>query len=314
MNFNIPILFLTYKRYKTAIRVFNAIRKIKPKKLYFASNAPKDNEEIYEVKKVRNIINQVDWNCKLITIFHKNHLLVKDSIPTSINFFFSKEKLGIILEDDCLPSKNFFVFCKKMLLFYEYDKYINSICGSRFIKNKNKSDIYLSKYNHVWGWATWRSRWKKFDPKIKFWPEYKKSKSFEVLNPDKEEFNYWKRVFNKTYEKKINTWDYAWTACSWYNKQLSVIPPVSLIQNIGFGSDATWTVAKNEFVKKKKENKIYFNILKPIERNIENDRHVFLQLFKGEFLGFKLRLIYLIKLFYKEPITFFYKLKRKINA
>jgi len=67
-------------------------------------------------------------------------------------------------------------------------------------------------------------------------------------------------------------------------------------------------------LKKKKENKIYFNILKPIERNIENDRHVFLQLFKGEFLGFKLRLIYLIKLFYKEPITFFYKLKRKINA
>jgi hypothetical protein len=46
MSFDVPILFLTYKRYRTTIRVFNTIKKIKPKKLYFASNAPKNNDEI----------------------------------------------------------------------------------------------------------------------------------------------------------------------------------------------------------------------------------------------------------------------------
>ena len=55
MSFSTPILFLTYKRYHTAIRVFNSIKKLKPNILYFASNAPKNEDEIDSVNKVRNI-------------------------------------------------------------------------------------------------------------------------------------------------------------------------------------------------------------------------------------------------------------------
>jgi hypothetical protein len=315
MNFKTPILFLTYKRYKTAIRVFESIRKIKPKKLYFASNAPRDHKEIFEVEKVRGIIKKIDWQCELIKIFHTKHMEVKHSIPTSINFFFSKEKYGIILEDDCLPLKSFFLFCEKMLINYENNTSINSICGSRFVKNKGKSETYLSKYNHAWGWATWKSRWKNFDAHIKFWPKYKKTKFFLNYNPDRDEFDYWTKVFNKTYKKKINTWDYAWTACSWYHNQLSVIPPTALVQNIGFGRDATWTVAKDKLIIKSREKKLNLSIKKKnIIRNIANDRYVFQNHFKGEFLSFEKRLIHLLVLIFRDPITFFLKLKRKINV
>ena len=41
----IVILFLTYKRFETSIQVFESIKKAKPKKLYFASNAPKNIKE-----------------------------------------------------------------------------------------------------------------------------------------------------------------------------------------------------------------------------------------------------------------------------
>ena len=58
--------------------------------------------------------------------------------------------------------------------------------------------------------------------------------------------------------KKINTWDYAWTACAWYHNQLSIIPSNNLINNIGFGPDATWTVQSKQnkiknFTKLKKQ-------------------------------------------------------------
>lgn len=119
MSFSTPILFLTYKRYRTAIRVFNSIKRIKPRILYFASNAPKNENEIDSANKVRNIIKKIDWKCKLVLIFHEKHLLVKDSIPASIDFFFSKEEQGIILEDDVLPSQYFYFFCQKMLSTYK---------------------------------------------------------------------------------------------------------------------------------------------------------------------------------------------------
>ena len=53
MNFDVPILFITYKRFRTAIRVFNQVKIIKPSKLYFVSNQAKTKQDIKHVKKVR---------------------------------------------------------------------------------------------------------------------------------------------------------------------------------------------------------------------------------------------------------------------
>ena len=82
---NIPI-----KHANIPIRLTIPIKKLKPNILYFASNAPKNEDEIDSENKVRNIIKKIDWKCKLVLIFHKKHLLVRDSIPASIDFFFSK--------------------------------------------------------------------------------------------------------------------------------------------------------------------------------------------------------------------------------
>jgi hypothetical protein len=49
-------------------------------------------------------------------------------------------------------------------------------------------------------------------------------------------------------------------------------------------------------------------------RNIANDRYVFQNHFKGEFLSFEKRLIHLVVLIFRDPITFFLKLKRKLNV
>ena len=260
MSFDTPVLFLTYKRFNTAKKVFEVIKKIKPKKLYFASNAAQkkdhykdDNKEIEMVEKVRSLLKEINWKCKVVKIFHKKHLPVSLSIPKSISIFFKSEKEGIILEDDCLPSPDFFKFCQIMLKTYK-NKNINAICGSRFVKSK-KNEIYFSKYNHAWGWATWRTSWKKFDPTIKFWKRFKKSKKWLSQN-NLIEKRYWEKIFDLTYKQKINTWDYAWTASAWYHNQLSIIPPINLINNIGFGPDATWTIkSKNSIFKKPKNLK-----------------------------------------------------------
>ena len=314
MSFDTPILFLTYKRFDTAKKVFEVIKKIKPKKLYFASNAAQRDgylKEIQMVERVRSLLLEINWKCKVVKIFHKNHLPVSESIPKSINSFFKLEKEGIILEDDCLPSLDFFKFCQIMLRIYK-KKNINVICGSRFIKSK-KNDIYFSKYNHAWGWATWKDSWKKFDPKIKFWEKFKKSKKW-LLQENLIEKRYWEKIFNLTYRQKIDTWDYAWTATAWYNNQLSIIPPVNLITNIGFGPEARWTVkSKNSKFKKPENLKSKYFKRQKIEQNVSLDHQVFLQHFKGNRQNLKYRTKDRLKLLITDPKTFYLKVKRNLK-
>ena len=109
----LSVLFLTYKRLETSEKVFSAIRDAQPEKLYFANNAAIEGnvEEEAKVNSVRKLVDQVDWKCEVHTRFLESHMSVRDSIFSSISWFFENEEQGIILEDDCLPNPEFFKFC-----------------------------------------------------------------------------------------------------------------------------------------------------------------------------------------------------------
>ena len=94
MSIDTPILFLTYKRINTARRVFDVIKKIKPKKLYFASNAPQEmsyEKDLIMVNKVRDLINLIDWNCKVVKYFIRR-IYQCVNLYKSLNIFFKFEK------------------------------------------------------------------------------------------------------------------------------------------------------------------------------------------------------------------------------
>lgn len=240
-----PILFLTYRRFHTAARVFQSIRNARPERLYFASNGPNpiNPNEFDEVHCVRGLIEKIDWPCKVKTRLLSHHLNVKDSICSSIDWFFENEEYGIILEDDCLPHHDFYSFSERLLLKYQFNEQIYAISGTNFQNGQRRGphSHYFSKYNHVWGWATWRRAWNKNDSELHFWPDYKKSSAWKAFWPNTLIRLYWTIIFDRVFDGKIVTWDYPWTASVWRNNGLTVIPNVNLVSNIGFGPDATHT-------------------------------------------------------------------------
>ncbi len=245
MQLTTPILFLTYKRFDTAEKVFNSIKKSRPRKLYFVSNAPKNNdlEEYKKICKVRSLIEQVDWDCNLITLFRDEYLDVKKSITSSIDWFFSLEEKGIILEDDCVPSQTFYPFCQNLLDYYENDEEVFSIGGCCFFEDLDLPDneYRFSKHVYIWGWATWRRAWLKYDHKMTEWPNFKKSKSFKSFFRNSLIRYYWINIFNSVYSDQINTWDYQWVYSIWLNNGITIIPNRNLITNIGFGNESNFT-------------------------------------------------------------------------
>lgn len=246
-----PILFLVFNRPDTTLRVFEQIRNAQPKKLYIAADGPRENNDNDKEKcnKVKEIVSKVDWDCEIETLYREKNLGCKYAVSSSITWFFEKEEKGIILEDDCLPSIDFFRFCDEMLCYYEDDTRVRFITGSNFQNGIKRSDAtyYFSKLSHVWGWASWRRVWKDYDVELKKYESvdyqllFKNIFSLEILAED------WSTIFSNLLQNKINTWDYQLAITNMFNNGLSVIPNVNMISNIGFGNDATHTFETNGF-------------------------------------------------------------------
>lgn len=283
------VLFIVFNRPDTTKKVFEAIRDAKPPRLYIAADGPRPDKsgEKDRCEKVRSIATDVDWACEVKTLFRANNLGCNYGPSSAISWFFESEEEGIILEDDVLPLSSFFPYCDELLLKYRYDTRIAYITGCNLISNYIQSDesYFVSKYGHIWGWASWRRSWKFYDDTLKSWPEWRDNGGFELFaNKNKHFVLYWKKIFDTAFYETVNFWDYQWTFNCWYNGMSVVVPVYNQIQNIGFGADSTHTGGSPpHFVKKSIPKLLSFPLHHPQQFEINTAA---VDIFNKKVLGF----------------------------
>lgn len=246
---NTSVLFLIFNRPDTTISVFNTIRSAKPKRLYIASDGAREDiiNEKHLVKKAREVVNLVDWDCEVFTLFREKNLGCKNAVSGAISWFFNYEDRGIILEDDILPSDSFFTYCHELLNKYANDDRVMMISGSNLHERNTSKDhsYYFSSMSQIWGWATWKRAWKLYDVNMKSWQLIKKTKFIDNNFPLKKSRVLFNEIFEQVYGGHINTWDYQWTYTMLLHRGLNIFPKRNLIQNIGFDDRATHTKNSN---------------------------------------------------------------------
>ena len=249
-----PVLFLIFNRPDVTALVFEQIRAVKPSKLYIAADGARDNKENEKelCNETRKITDLIDWDCELKTLFREQNLGCKYAVSSAITWFFENEEEGIILEDDCLPQNDFFVFCDSLLETYRNEDTIKHIGGCNFQLNKKWGDgsYYFSNLTHVWGWASWRRVWKDYDVELERYKDLNVKSIFQSIFQNEIVVDRWNSIYNELIEKKIDTWDYQLAISNMLNNGITIIPNVNLIKNIGFGADATHTFDKNDSVTK----------------------------------------------------------------
>jgi hypothetical protein len=244
-----PVLFLIFNRPDVTLQVFEQIKKVRPSKLYIAADGPRKNRdnESNLCLETRNIIKNIDWDCEIKTLFREENLGCKYAVSSSIDWFFQNEEEGIILEDDCKPSEDFFIFCDTMLEKYRFDQRIGSITGTN-LQNGVKHGLatyYFSYHNCVWGWASWRRVWNNYDVELSRYNEQDASFGFKNIFDNELISNPWQNIFKELKSNKIDTWDYQFSIMNFFNNNLSIVPNVNLISNIGFNENATHTFDKS---------------------------------------------------------------------
>lgn len=288
---NTAVLFLVFNRLDTTKQVFQAIRHAKPPRIYIAADGARESKEgeAEKIKAVRDyIMDNIDWECEIKTLFRDENLGCKYAVSGAITWFFENEEQGIILEDDCLPSQSFFWFCEELLDRYKDDLRVWHIAGNNFHfgwqRDKDYS-CYFSYYGSIWGWASWANRWEAYDVEIDSYNEIRSKNYLVDVFCNSKEAAFRKSNFNSI-KNGLDTWDFQWAYARFVNSGLSLVPSINMVKNLGFGEDATHTHSKSDKRSRMKNGDIKLPLKLPwfvIRDKVSDDR------FFSHYLECKLR-------------------------
>ncbi len=243
-----PVIFLIFRRPDLTARVFQAIRQAQPAKLFVVADGPCSEDEAQLCQQARTVTETVDWPCEVFRNYSDTNLGCRNRVSSGITWALEHVEEAIILEDDCLPHPSFFYYCETLLDYYRDDKRIMVISGNNFQDGQQRTrySYYFSKYNHCWGWATWRRAWQYWEMNPQRWIEFRDEGLMYCVCDDINEEQYWTTIFDNLFLKGIpDTWDYAWTFACWAQGGLTILPHVNLVSNIGFRSDGTHTTGES---------------------------------------------------------------------
>jgi hypothetical protein len=195
---------------------------------------------------LRQVIEQeIDWPCQIERLYSDVNQGCRLGVSRAITWFFEQVEVGIILEDDCVPHSDFFPYCTTLLERYRHDTRVWCISGDNFQNGQWRGDgsYYFSRYNHCWGWASWRRCWQHYDSDLSQWPALRDSGLLNTVFEDPLERNYWSGIWQRLLDTgEPDSWAYRWTFTCLANGGLTALPNRNLVGNVGFGCDATHTI------------------------------------------------------------------------
>lgn len=288
---SVPVAYIIFNRPDLTQATFDALRKQRPSELFVIADGPRPDHptDVARCEETRAIVANIDWPCHVRRNYSDCNLGCRQRVLTGLDWVFSEVDRAIVLEDDCLPHPDFYTFCKTILDRYESDDRIWVASGSNFQDGMCRGDAsyYFSRFNHCWGWATWRRAWELNEPQMSFWPQWKQSDEWKAMWPHRRMRSYWECIFDRMYRGEIDSWAYSWKASAWYHGGLTATPNVNLVSNIGFGPDATHTQTESPVSRLQVMSIGHIVHPKQVEVHHKADNFTYWLVFKGRRQRFK---------------------------
>lgn len=168
---DVPILITFFCRPDTLEQVFASVREARPSTLLLWQDGPRRNrpDDIANVRKCREIVENIDWDCVVYRNYHDENMGCDPSTFLAQKWAFSVVDKCIIMEDDRVPVQSFYKYCKELLDKYENDERISHICGTNLLGDYTEcpNDYFFSPSGST-TWASWRRVAKDWDETYSF--------------------------------------------------------------------------------------------------------------------------------------------------
>lgn len=243
LSLDVPVALILFNRPEATARVFESVRAARPARLLLVADGPRDDAERALTEAARRAVSEVDWPCSVERKYADRNLGCRANVAGGLDWVFDRCESAIILEDDCLPHPTFFRFCAELLDRYRAEERVAMISGDNFHFGRRATDdsYYFSYMNHIWGWASWRRSWRRFDASMQAWEALRRTDWLEQHLAFPRLAEAMRRNLDRVWRGEVDTWDTQWTFACWLADALTVLPAVNLVSNIGFGPGATHT-------------------------------------------------------------------------
>lgn len=244
-----PVLVLAYRRPDLVAEVMRAIAQAKPRKLFLACDGPHPDRpgEVALVAATRSAMEAaITWDCEVHTRYSETNQGCRRGVEGAISWFFDHVDEGIILEDDCIPHADFFPYCAELLDRYREDPRVTHISGDAALPHPaagSGASYVFSAEALVWGWATWRSAWERYDSDLHLWQQMRSDPAASRrMFGSRPAALWWSRVLDRLLlEGRPDSWAYRWSFSVMATRGVCIIPAVNLVSNVGFREDSTHT-------------------------------------------------------------------------
>ncbi len=234
-----PIVIFGYKRPDNMKVMLDSLKEnllYDESEKYVFVDGPKDASEVEKTKEVIALAKTVTPNVYASDTNKGLGPSVIDGVTSVIN----RHGKAIVLEDDLLLMPGFLTYMNQALDMYEGDDRMFSVCGYSLKINRPRDyrgDVYLGVRASSWGWGTWADRWNSVDWSVS---------DFEQLRADKHA----RRAFNQGgsdmygmlrdyMDGRNNSWAIRFCYAQFRGGKYSVHPFLSLVDNDGFGAEAS---------------------------------------------------------------------------
>jgi len=233
---NVAVLIICFKRSDNVRKLLTSICEQGVTKVYLAIDGPGDSGtsigDLIESES-REIVRRY---CVDFHIWKREtNLGPAVSVITAIDWFFSFEKAGIILEDDLVISNDLLQYFEVMLDRFEPNQDVMMLSGTQFVNSKDLEEFRWTSYPVIWGWASWSDRWDLYRDRISLLNRSK-------IKGTSKEKRFWKTGLRRCSSGIQDAWDIPLAVSQLAAQKKTILPPVNLISNHGADEFAGNTV------------------------------------------------------------------------
>jgi hypothetical protein len=224
------VLILAFLRHNGVKRLIESCLENEVSRIYISIDGPRSDSDRSIQDEMLEIIRefQVATSVQLFVQRHEQNLGVGVGVISGLDWFFSHEDSGHILEDDLIVDSNYFTFSRIALLEFANHESVKMVSGSQLIPTPSSgNEVPWSNYPMIWGWSSWSDKWKVMRDGLL------QRKSFVCFRKDSTLNNFWAVGANRVLDGKVDTWDTPLAAEFYRRKWICIIPPSNLVTNSG---------------------------------------------------------------------------------
>jgi FkbM family methyltransferase len=243
-----PVALFTYRRPVHLAKTLEALRnnaEASRTELFVFSDNSKSLTDSADVEAVRTMLRTVNGFAATHIVFRNTNFGLARNITEGVTAVLARHNNVIIVEDDIVVSPFFLRFMNEALQNYRDVARVGSISGYCYPVTDPVPETYFIRGADCWGWATWRDRWRCYNPDSReLAAELETRNLLHAFDFDGEAS--FLQMLKDHIAGKNDSWAVRWHASCYLRDLLILYPGRALAQNVGRDGSGTHSAVTDE--------------------------------------------------------------------